>query len=285
VIEPVPTNLTLMHGWVAESIVRASVDGAPAFYDVMSGVTTMVGSAEGALFSHAFSEGYLSLHEGKTVPWLYVDRYDDSQWLTLDAIDEPATALQRIATSDHHVLFESQDTGRRWRVAIGPNTSGETIELPLTTPMGDPPEAMSYCTPPPMLGSSGEVLMIGGSEGIHFQTYDPAGPTWDTLGQPVHQVETTSAFETDGTWILNGVVGTFCPGPVGSGDVGLSGLSTQVVSPSLGAHHVIDAWDYASVAEGGSCVGYVNEEGIHVLDLLTAETKLLGEGGFSWWRD
>ena len=281
VIEPVPSDLSLIHGgWVADGIVRATYGGAPAFYDVNAGVTTIVASAEGAIWSQAFDQGFLSLHEGKSVPWLFVDRYGDSQLLTLDGIDEAAAALVRVAATGEHVLLRSQDTLRHWRVALA---SGDAIELPSSTPLGPPPDEMSYCSPPPSLGSTGEVLMVGGQQTLSFQSFDPATNAWATLGQPVNHVETTSAFERDGTWILNGVVGTFCPGPVGEGDVGLAGVSTQVVSVELGAHHVIDAWDYADVAEGGTCVGYVNDEGVHLLDLLTAETTLVGEGGFSWW--
>ena len=281
-MDPLPKNLAPMHGWIQDSVVRATVHGEPAFHHVGTGVTTMIGSAEGAIWSQAFDDGFLSLHEGKTVPWLFVDRYDDTQLLTLDGIDEEAAALVRIGSTSDHALFRSQETMRHWWVSL---TSGQAIELPDATPMGPPPDEMSYCTPSPVVGSTGEVLMVGGEENLSFQAFDPNADTWANLGQPVNHVETTSAFERDGTWILNGVVGTFCPGPVGEGDVGLSGISTQVVSLVLGAHHVIDAWDYAAVAEGGTCVGFVNEDGVHLLDLLTAETTLVGEGSFSWWHD
>jgi hypothetical protein len=280
VVQLLPSELSHYGGWVADGVLRANADGQPAWYEVATGVTTIAPNALAAVRHMVWKDGYILLHPGMTVPWLFLESLGSSEMVILWDIDEPAEALRFRGATDDHVLLSSDESGRLWRVSL---PFGETVELDTVTPMGGLPEDMSYCTPEPMLTSNGEALLVGGEDALWFQTVDPGSDTWTTLGQPVSQVEMVHTRERDGTFVLSGVVSTYCPGPFGSGATGIAGESLQVVRPSIGVQHVMDDGTSASVRQGGECVVYYADDGAHILDLPQGNDSKLPDGSYDWW--
>lgn len=278
-LEVLPEEVTPLTGRYAGRTIRARVNGQAAFYDLETQDTTPVATAVGAVSTVVRGDAWVSLHEGAP-PRLWVERPSETTGIDLETVDVPADALQIVSFSGRYLLLHHQDTARTWRVDL---EDDDDLPLPVDPPDGGPPPAMSYCRPPPVVGSGGEVLMVGGTEAITFQTFAPETTTWTSLGQPVHSVETTHGIERDGTWVLEGVVGTFCPGPVAPGADGLSGRSTQVVRPGVGAYAFEE--DVAVVLRaGGACAGVSAFEGrIEVLDVETGETTRLEGGSFGFW--
>jgi hypothetical protein len=283
-IDELPPHVTQVIGWASSGVIRARIDGVPGFHDVVTTSDAVVMQPELAVFVRPWARGYLNLQAGKSAPWLFRETALGNDVAVLWDIDEPADNLQLSDASESHAILHSTESNRRWWVDV---FSGQSIELPTTTPMGAPPDSMEYCSPPPTLASDGSVVMVGGQDALFFQTVQPSQEQWATLGEPVAEVELVDVGERDGTFLLQGVVGTFCPGPVGTDPTALAGESLQVVRPSSDVAMVVDGFG-ASVRQGGACVAYQTQDGVHVLDLPMGRDSYVGdlgtfESGYRWW--
>lgn len=278
--EVLPKEVTPLRGRYTGGVVRARMDGTGVFYELATKVATTAASTVGAVSTVARGDAFVSIHDDSPIR-LWVERPSGAVAFDLETIDVPAGTLQPVSSSAQHLLLQHQDSAQAWRIDL---VDGGNVALPLEPPDGGPPEAMSYCRPPPVVGSGGEVLMVGGTDALRFQTFTPETSAWQTLGQPIRAIETAGGFEHHGTWVVQGVVGTFCPGPVGDGDTGLAGMSTQVVRPGVGAY-VLEGDVVAVLRDGGTCVGYAEFGGdVEVLDINSGKVTPLSGAGFAFWQ-
>jgi hypothetical protein len=268
--------------WVGDGLLRGALDGAGAWLDVASGVVTeLPATAAFAMWTHGWRDGFVALHQGKSAPWLYLESPAASELVVLWDVDsdDPTGLVLRGLNDDWMLLSDASE--RWWRVGL---PLGEAKEIDPVSPLGPAPAEMMYCTPSPVLATAGDVVLTGGAPALTFQSVDPAGG-WRALGDPVTAIETVDVRELDGTYLLEGVVGTFCPGVVGGAtDDALTGASTQVVRPGIDAAFTIDATLGATIRPGGRCVGYRNDDGLRLLDVTTRDDELVQDGGgMIWW--
>ncbi len=240
---------------------------------------------DSAVSSRSTSEHYIALHQGETAAQLYRVGLDGSFAIALDETQTPAAQLKFVDWSERWVLLQSELDNRGWRISL---SDGEMLSFDPTPPTGPPPSQMDYCAPRLTLTSHGLLATAGGAEALAFQSLQPETNHWSVLGLPVSQVETVDIAERDGTYLLQGVVETFCPGPVADGAAtSLDGPSTQLVRPSSGvALQLGGSFSSAvSIRSGGECIAYQTPAGTHIVDMVSAhETVLSDESGIVWWE-
>lgn len=279
-VEALPLEVTPLDGRYTDGVVRARMGTASVFYELASKVVIPVASAVGAVSTVARADAFVSIHDESPIR-MWVERASGASDFELGTVSAPANMLQPVSSSSRHLLLQHQETTQAWRVDL---VDGGHLALPTAPPDGGPPEEMAYCRPPPIVGTGGEVLMVGGTDALRFQVFSPETDVWQTLGQPIRAIETAGGFEHDGTWVLHGVVGTFCPGIVADGTTGLPGSSTQVVRPGVGAY-VLEGDAVVALRDGGTCVAYNTlDGGVEVLDVTTGEITPLSGRGFAFWQ-
>src|SRR5690606_7855988 len=115
------------------------------------------------------------------------------------------TLWLRSVHADYLLIVDNADRAY-FRVEL---PSGSVIPIELAVPGGGPPEQMSYCTPEPVLDGAGNILFAGGGNAqLTFMLHDPAGGSWSPLGSPLGGIESMHGLEVDGTYVLEGTVGT-----------------------------------------------------------------------------
>ncbi len=265
-------------------------NGNPGWMAVQTGEVSTAARFDGALLIAPWRDGYLVLKAGDSAPWLYrVERQSEVRLVLFDVPSE-AEELAIIGGAGDHILMADTGDGRRWRVST---IDGSAVVIDGISPLGPPPTSMGSCAPEVVLASDGDLLFGSGQSELSFQKVDPLGGAWSVLGAPLTGVELVQAWEKDGTFYIDGVVGTFCPGPIG-GDApsptAIPGRSLQIVRPATGAQAVVTNLSMftsqVDIRDGGECVLYGADDGVHLVDLVSGQDALVGEAGaFSWWQD
>jgi len=231
---------------------------------------------------------YMSLSPGKSAPWLFFDRPDDSDLSVLwDLYTEAPEELQVIDFNDSGTLLVNDpNADQAWHV----QPSGVTTRLTL-----DPPEdrwlLRDDCGGPKGgVDDQGQVILTTRHQSdARVYRLEPETQRWQPIGLPMTAISSTLVQGRDETYIVrSSLAGSpSCPAiEWDPSDALVYGSATQVARPDNGVVHLLPEGASGVVVGGqGHCVAYANGDQVEVLDVLTGQVQRLDIVGAPTWVD